>query len=201
METANDEAPRSPSGPRLDRRTVTICVAIATVAALVSALVALALLRTDQGATADGSPDPNGLTPAKQAPDTALTRFDGSTVKLSDYRGQKLLVNFFASTCVPCKNEMPALQRVLQRLGDDVTFLGIAVQDDPEAAQELVEKTGVTYDLAQDRAGTLLRQIGGVGLPTTAFIAEDGTVMDLNTGELTEQELTQEISDNLLAGG
>ncbi len=190
-----------PSPPRLDRRTITICVAIATVTALVTALVALALLSTDDGATADESPDPTGLTPAEQAPDTALTRFDGSTVKLSDFRGQKLVINFFASTCVPCKKEMPALQRVHQRLGDDVTFIGIAVQDDPEAAQELVDKTGVTYDLAQDRTGTLLRKIGGVGLPTTAFIGGDGTVLELHTGELTEQEITQKISGNLLAGG
>jgi cytochrome c biogenesis protein CcmG, thiol:disulfide interchange protein DsbE len=120
---------------------------------------------------------------------------------LSDFRGQKLLINFFASSCIPCKKEMPALQRVHQRLGDDVTFIGIAVQDDPEAAQELIDRTGVSYDLAQDRTGTLLRKIGGVGLPTTVLVGGDGTILERHTGELSEQEITQKISDNLLAGG
>ena len=96
------------------------------------------------------------------------------------------MVNFFASTCVPCKKEMPALQRVHERLGDDVTFVGIAVQDDPEAAQDLIDQTGVSYDLGQDPTGSLFQGFGGVVLPITAFVAEDGTVMELHAGQLTE---------------
>ena len=111
------------------------------------------------------------------------------------------MVNFFASTCIPCKKEMPALQRVHERLGDDVTFVGIAVQDDPEAAQDLIDQTGVSYDLGQDPTGSLFQGFGGVVLPVTAFVAEDGTVMELHAGKLTEAEITQLISDNLLAGG
>jgi thiol-disulfide isomerase/thioredoxin len=131
-----------------------------------------------------------------------LTRFDDSTVTLQDYEGQKLVVNFFASTCVPCRKEMPALQRVHQRLGEDVTFLGVATQDDPDAALELVDRTGVSYDLAQDRNGELLLEVAGATfLPVTAFIAEDGTVMEVHLGELTEQEITEKISGALLAGG
>ena len=82
------------------------------------------------------------------------------------------MVNFFASTCIPCKKEMPALQRVHERLGDDVTFVGIAVQDDPEAAQDLIDQTGVSYDLGQDPTGSLFQGFGGVVLPITAFVAE-----------------------------
>jgi hypothetical protein len=59
----------------------------------------------------------------------------------------------------------------------------------------------VTYDLAQDRSGTLFSAIGAAALPTTAFIAEDGTVMELHTGALTEQTISEKISSNLLAGG
>ena len=209
MDPATDEpstdGPRPPGRPRLDRRTVAICVAIAAVAAVITAVVALLLLSggSDDPARAAGTSQApgDGLTPAKQAPDTPLTRFDGSALTLDDFRGQKLVVNFFQSTCVPCKKEMPALQKVHQRLGDDVTFLGVAVQDDPNAAQDLVDLTGVTYDLGQDRTGTLFRRIGAAALPTTAFIAEDGTVMELHTGALSEQEITEKISSNLLAGG
>jgi thiol-disulfide isomerase/thioredoxin len=150
--------------------------------------------------TEEPTPTPT-LTPAEQVPDTAFTRFDDSALTMSDFRGQKIVVNFFASTCVPCRKEMPALQRVHQRLGDEVTFLGVAVQDDPEAALELVERTGVTYDLGQDPTGDVFQGFGATFLPTTAFVAEDGTVMELHLGELTEQEITEKISSNLLAGG
>jgi len=217
MDPATDE-PTPPGMPRLDRRTILVCVAIAAVAAAGVFVLLLNLLADDTSTDAspssssasspssssdtDPETDPSGtLVPAKEAPDVEFTRFDGSTATLSDFRGQKLVVNFFASTCIPCKKEMPALQRVHERLGDDVTFVGIAVQDDPEAAQDLIDQTGVSYDLGQDPTGSLFQGFGGVVLPVTAFVAEDGTVMKLHAGKLTEAEITQLISDNLLAGG
>jgi len=207
MDPATDEPPAEPPAPgrpRLDKRTVTICVVIAVVAAVVAAVIVTMLLSDDGSANAGSTSDSStqSLQPAKQAPEkTAFTRFDGSPVELSDYKGQKLVINFFASTCVPCKKEMPALQKVHQRLGDDVTFIGIAVQDDPKAAQQLIHKTGVTYDLAQDRTGTLFQRFGASFLPTTAFVDEEGTVMLLHTGAMDEAKITQLISSNLLAGG
>jgi len=218
MDPATDE-PTPPGMPRLDRRTILVCVAIAATAAAGVFVLLLNVLAddtsTDASPSSTSSPsspssstetdpgtDPSGtLVPAKEAPDVEFTRFDGSTATLSDFRGQKLVVNFFASTCIPCKKEMPALQRVHERLGDDVTFVGIAVQDDPEAAQDLIDQTGVSYDLGQDPTGSLFQGFGGVVLPVTAFVAEDGTVMKLHAGKLTEAEITQLISDNLLAGG
>ena len=218
MDPATDE-PTPPGMPRLDRRTILVCVAIAATAAAGVFVLLLNVLAddtsTDASPSSTSSPsspssstetdpgtDPSGtLVPAKEAPDVEFTRFDGSTATLSDFRGQKLVVNFFASTCIPCKKEMPALQRVHERLGDDVTFVGIAVQDDPEAAQDLIDQTGVSYDLGQDPTGSLFQGFGGVVLPVTAFVAEDGTVMELHAGKLTEAEITQLISDNLLAGG
>ena len=203
MDPATDEPPdepQAPGRPRLDKRTVTICVAIAAVAAVVAAVVVSLVLSDDSSSTA-GAQAPS-LRPAKHAPEnTAFTRFDGSPVQLSDYKGQKLVVNFFASSCAPCKREMPALQKVHERLGDDVTFIGVAVQDDPKEAQKLIKKTGVTYDLAQDRTGTLFQRFGAVVLPTTAFVDQEGTVMELHTGALDEQTITEKISSNLLAGG
>jgi thiol-disulfide isomerase/thioredoxin len=203
MDPATDEPPDEPPAPgrpRLDKRTVTICVAIAAVAAVIAGVVVTLVLSDDDSSTA--GPRPPGLRPAERAPlNTAFTRFDGSPVELSDYRGQKLVVNFFASTCAPCKREMPALQKVHERLGDDVTFVGVAVQDDPGAAQKLIDKTGVTYDLGQDRTGTLFQRFGAVVLPTTAFVDEAGTVMELHTGAMSERTITEKISANLLAGG
>jgi thiol-disulfide isomerase/thioredoxin len=205
MDPATDEPPGEPPAPgrpRLDKRTVVICVAIAAVAAVIAAVVVSLLLSDDSSSTAGAQSNSESLHPAKQAPEnTAFTRFDGSPIELSDYKGQKLVVNFFASSCGPCKREMPALQKVHQRLGDDVTFIGVAVQDDPKEAQKLIHKTGVTYDLAQDRTGTLFQRFGAVVLPTTAFVDAEGTVMELHPGAMDEATITQKISTNLLAGG
>jgi thiol-disulfide isomerase/thioredoxin len=200
----------APQRPRLDRRTITICVAIASVGAALTFVVLLVVLSNRDGSTeatettasSTGSTTKSTLTAVTRAPvDTKVTRFDGSPLKLADFRGQKLVVNFFSSTCVPCRKEMPALQAVHERLGEDVTFIGIAVQDDRDAAQDLIDKTGVRYELGQDPSGKLFQDFGGVVLPMTAFVDADGTVMDTHTGALDEQEITQRISDNLLAGG
>ena len=67
-------------------------------------------------------------------------------------------MNFWGSWCEPCVEEMPDLQRVHESLGDDVAFVGVNVNDDAEAALQMAERTGVTYDLARDVEGELVRE-------------------------------------------
>ena len=93
---------------------------------------------------------------------------------LSTLQGSPVVVNFFASTCVPCITEMPALEEVHAEFGDRVEFLGLAVFDRPEEAQRLVEQTGVTYPTAQDKDGTAIEALGGTMLPTTVLLDADG---------------------------
>ena len=189
------EAPAARPHRRLDRRTIVLCAAVALVAALASAVIVAALASRGDRPVA-------GLAAAEYVPDAVpLTRFDGSKVDLADYAGQKLVVNFFASTCVPCRKEMPALEQVQRALGEKVTFIGIAVEDDPKAAQALVAKTGVTYDTMQDPTGEMINKSGGTLLPYTIFVAADGTIMERHNGALDASQLRQKISDDLLAGG
>ena len=193
-EKAEAEA-EPPSHRRLDRRTVIICVVAALVAAVISGGVAAAVAtRTDR--------PQGGLTPAVSVPSTTgFTRFDGTKGTLADYAGQKLVVNFFASTCVPCRKEMPGLQKVQTAAGDEITVIGIAVQDDPKEAAKLVDRTGATYEIGQDFTGELFNQTGGSVLPFTIFVGADGTIVDHHTGALTEAQLKKKISADLLAGG
>lgn len=178
-----------------DRRTILICVLVALVAAVASAVVAANLLSDDEDTEF-------GLSPAQVVPeDIPFTRFDGTEGTLADYAGQKLVLNFFASTCVPCRKEMPALEQIQREAGDEITVLGLAVRDDRDAALALVEQTGVTYDTAQDVTGDIMTGAGGTLLPFTLFVAPDGTIMERHFGELTGPELRDKISANLLAGG
>src|SRR3546814_12304918 len=79
---------------------------------------------------------------------------------MSTLAGRPLLVNFFASTCVPCVTEMPAFEEVYQAVGEEVAFLGLAVADRTDAARDLVERTGVTYPTALDQQGEVIDALG-----------------------------------------
>lgn len=126
-----------------------------------------------------------------------LQSLDGQPFTLDRYRGQPLVVNFFASWCGPCAREMPDFARVHRDLGGEVTFVGVNLQDNPQAALSLVERSGVGYDLGRDD-GTLFAALGGVAMPTTAFITAEGEVVDVHGGELSGRALEATVRRLLL---
>ena len=106
------------------------------------------------------------------------------------------VVNFFSTTCTPCIKEMPAFERV-HRSRDDISFIGIDVQDQVGPGRKLIERTGITYEALRDPPGDLLRVAGGVGLPTTLLIDAEGRVVESHTGALTERTLRTLIRSKL----
>ena len=129
------------------------------------------------------------------APTDPYPDFDGVERSLADYRGRPLVVNFWASTCIPCVEEMPAFERVHQSREGEVAFVGLNVNDLIEDGLRLAEQTGVTYDLGRDPAGELLRAVEGIGMPTTVLVHPDGTMSRPHTGELSESELNTMIDE------
>lgn len=125
------------------------------------------------------------------APNVRLQFLDGGTQDLAELagRGTPVVLNFWASTCIPCINEMPALEEVSQELDGSVTFLGVAVADTEDAANEMVERTGVTYRNARDPRSEIFAVYGGIALPRTVLIAGDGTVVETHSGELDADEI------------
>jgi cytochrome c biogenesis protein CcmG, thiol:disulfide interchange protein DsbE len=120
--------------------------------------------------------------------------FDGSVVTLGDYAGKPLLLNFWASWCVPCLKEMPGFETVYQSRQDQISFLGVNLQDREADALAVIDQTGVTYPLARDRDGSLFTELGGFGMPTTLFIDSDGTVIEMVTGEISAGVLDGKIA-------
>jgi cytochrome c biogenesis protein CcmG, thiol:disulfide interchange protein DsbE len=102
-----------------------------------------------------------------------------------------VVINFWASWCPSCVAEMPDFEKVHQDLKDEVVFIGIDQRDDRNAAEALAQQTGVTYRLAEDPDGRVFDAFGGVGMPTTAFIDADGNVVDVVTGQLSEELLRE----------
>ena len=127
-------------------------------------------------------------------PDVALPCLghDGD-VRLAGLRGRPLVVNLWASWCVPCKKEMPAFQRVHGRLGDRVQILGVASKDFERPARGTIQSTGVSYPSVLDQKGDVRARLSAVGLPATFFVAPDGRIVGRHLGELTETEILDAI--------
>jgi thiol-disulfide isomerase/thioredoxin len=182
-------------------------VLAATALALVAALGVVAVA---DGGGAEGAGDAAGsrgtsegyeLSPVGELPgsvaEVRLGSLDGGDDRsLGELTGTTpVVVNFFASWCVPCIDEMPAFERVHRSLGDRVAFVGMVNRDAPEDALATVEATGVTYPTFDDPDASALTYFGGLAMPTTVFIDEAGEVVDVNSGALTEAELRARITD------
>jgi thiol-disulfide isomerase/thioredoxin len=171
------------------------------------AIVAIALLLTACGDGDDGTaapPETAGDAPdlaevGQPVPDVSWSTFDGGTASIADYAGRPVVVNFWASWCPPCITEMPAFEEVHQRLGDEVAFLGIDVQESAADGQAFLEDVNVTWDLGRDPDGDMVARLGGVGMPTTVLIDADGIVQYIHTGELSRDELSDLIDEKLLS--
>ena len=110
---------------------------------------------------------------------------------------QPLVINFWATWCVPCVREMPELKRVSDQLAGRVTFLGVNVMDSPANAEPFIERLEIDYMLAADPDGAYWRATSSFGMPTTLLVRTDGTVVYRHTGELDAEQLLQLVSDHL----
>lgn len=181
------------------RRPALIAVAIVLVVVAVAAFGVLRATGSSELAAADdagadtSAPDA-AATGGEPAPDVTFARADGAQASLADYRGQPLVLNFWASWCPPCVAEMgDALRPVHEAHGDSVAFLGMNLQDQPAEAQRILDATGVTYDLAVDPDGTVFAAFEGVGMPTTLFIDAEGRIVEKHTGIITREQLEQRV--------
>ncbi len=119
------------------------------------------------------------------APDFTLDTLNGKSMKLSELRGQPVLINFWASWCPPCRAEMPALDAVYRKYRD-AGFVVLAVnatdQDTEADARAFVQQLGLTFPILLDRDGTTSRRYKVQGLPTSYFVGRDGVIRDMVIG-------------------
>jgi thiol-disulfide isomerase/thioredoxin len=106
-----------------------------------------------------------------------------------DLGGRPLVLNVWASWCVPCRKEMPAFESVYQQARGRVGFLGVDYLDETGAAKRMVAETGVTYRLAADPKGTGANKLGVTGLPATLFFSADGVLRGRRLGEMDADAL------------
>lgn len=131
----------------------------------------------------------------REAPDFSLPSLhdEDETISLAAYRGQPVVLNFWASWCAPCRKELPAFQKVSEATEGEVAFLGVDHQDGRNGALRMLEETGVEYPSVFDPGGQLAERYGLFGMPSTVFISADGRILETRTGELTEDQLVERI--------
>lgn len=133
--------------------------------------------------------------------DVEFTNPNGSIGTLAAFKGEPLIVNFFASWCGPCIAEMPDFEEVNQSEAGRVAIVGIAFQDTLGAASAIVAETGVTYQWGLDETPNTNSDVlfalapNSFGMPTTVFIAADGVILDIHQGALTKAALLDAIDE------
>ena len=129
---------------------------------------------------------------SKPAPTFSLVDLDGQTISLDGLRGQPLVLNFWSTWCLPCKQEHPMLQQA-QRDNPDVRFLGVLYSDKPEKARAYLKKVGAAYPTLVDDGNRVSIDYGVAGVPETFFVSRSGEVVAKWTGPLSWPALQEKL--------
>jgi peroxiredoxin len=117
------------------------------------------------------------------APDFVLKSIDGTNTRLKEYRGQVVLINFWASWCGPCRQEMPLLERIDGRYKDaGFTVLGVNVEGKVEPARDVATKAGVTFPILVDEGQKVSELYDLESMPSSVVVDRDGVVAYVHRG-------------------
>lgn len=133
---------------------------------------------TDNKAADEGKK--TGVEQGELAPDFTLPSLEGESKKLSDFRGQKVIINFWATWCGPCKAEMPEMQTYYKNhKSQDFTILGVNMTDTEKSKKDIkpfAKQYGVTFPVVLDTKGKVMSTYEVTGFPTSYFIDKQGVI-------------------------
>lgn len=140
------------------------------------------------------------LTRGEQAPDFTLTTFDGQTITSADLEGKVVLLNIWASWCLPCEEEAAHLEQAWQyyQSREDVLFLGVAYVDTEKESLAFIEKHGVTYPNGPDLGTLIYTSFRARGVPETFVINKLGEIASVKIGPFQSAQEIITLVDRLL---
>lgn len=173
---------------------------VATILPLLLAVVAVGLAAKlfidSQDASSVSLPgavtSPYKFTAGMPAPEFTLQSAEGSQVSLADFRGKKVVVNFWATWCPPCRSEMPDMEQI-HKERNDVVVLAVNVQEAKPPVRDFADKYGLTFRIPMDTAGEVTKTFGIQSLPTTFFIDPEGNVASFNMGALNKSAIARRL--------
>lgn len=140
---------------------------------------------SSQGASSD-----NSKTNGEKAPNFTLTDLNGKKVSLEDFRGKNVYLNFWATWCPPCRNEMPEIEKVYQQYKDkDFVVLAVDLGEDKDTVKKFIEQNKYNFNVLLDSDQTVAQQYNISAIPVSYFIDKQGNVVSKRVGALSEQEM------------
>ncbi len=126
----------------------------------------------------------------KKAPDFVLTDMNGEQHRLSEYEGQGVLLNFWATWCKPCEREMPYMDKQYQENKDDgIQVLAVNIGESNVVINEFIKKHDLTFPILKDKNQEVQTVYGIGNLPITFLIAPDGNVVNIHEGEIINEQV------------
>lgn len=166
---------------------------VGVLALIVVTLLAIDTLLGDDGLGPLDSRRPNVGEPA---PVFALEDGDGNDRRLDDFLGKAVWLNFWATTCGPCREELPSIEKVEQEFSpDELQVLAINQQESPGRAEDYLQDIGVELTVLFDRDGDVSQQYRLQGLPYNFLVDRDGVLRSFKPGFLTEEEMRSRLLD------
>lgn len=132
-----------------------------------------------------------GLKPGNKVPDFTLKTLEGQQVSLKDYRGKKVILNFWATWCPPCRKEMPDMQKVYSQSSEEnVEILAVNLrytEKNTDSVTAFVDEHHVSFPVLLDTKGSISKEFQAVSLPTSYLIDSKGTVQKKIIGPLSQR--------------
>ncbi len=166
-----------------DGRSCFLFLALVSGAALITAGAVFFIAGRGDAASQSG-PAPSIVSQERPAPDFTLPDLNGAQVSLAQFRGQPVVINFWATWCPPCRDEIPRLIEAYQREKDGVVF--IAISDEPaDVVGPFVKQNSIPYVNLIDSGDRVSTAYGIKAFPTTLFISRDGEIQVYYTGSMS----------------
>lgn len=156
--------------------------------------------RLNTGSVVDFLPTDEGLAKGERAPDFELTTLAGEAVRLSDYKGKKVILNFWATWCPPCRAEMPDMQKYYdeQADGENVEILAVnltTVDKGMDKINAFVEEFSLTFPIPMDTEGEIGDLYQAASIPTSYMIDTEGRVQQKIVGPMNEEMMEEFIAE------
>jgi peroxiredoxin len=167
---------------------------------VLATVLAIALVRTRDDVASEPEDGPSRPEIGFTAPDFTLETLDGETVRLAKLRGQVVLINFWATWCRPCRDEMPAIQEAYDRHRDEgLTVLAVSVMESDTQVTDFVKEMELTFPISIDRYGSVSERYRTRSIPSSYFVDRSGVIQHVVVaGPMRSSEVESQLADLLV---
>ncbi|MFC2067420.1 peroxiredoxin family protein [Chloroflexota bacterium] len=143
-----------------------------------------------------------GIKVGEIAPDFTLLDLDGNEVKLSEFLGKRVFINFWATWCPPCRAEMPDIESLYQEYKDKgLVVIGIDISESEGTTRQFVQRGGYGWTFVLDSTGAVAANYNVRAIPTSFFIDREGVIQAVNIGAITKRRMEANIAEAIISGG